>query len=87
MGQPRRRLTTLAAAFAGVALFALVASPPAQARSISLLSAAASVDVRSNGGLVVEERLTVLFHGRYTFGYRDMPLRKGESIRNGNSAS
>src|SRR5581483_2785093 len=36
--------------------------------------------VADNGALLVSERIQVFFFGDFTFGYRDIPLRPGESI-------
>src|SRR5207244_1692131 len=58
----------------------LVVAPPASARSYDLEKADVSVRVAANGALLVSERIQVFFFGSFTFGYRDIPLRPGESI-------
>ncbi len=39
-----------------------------------------AVDVQSDGALGVSERLEVAFSGEFHFGYRDIPLREGETL-------
>jgi len=36
--------------------------------------------VAKNGALLVTERIQVFFFGQFTYGFRDIPVRKGESI-------
>ena len=45
-----------------------------------MLSADVAVDVQRDGSLGVSERLEVGFSGDFTFGYRDIPLRDGETL-------
>jgi hypothetical protein len=75
-----RRLAVLVAGF--TAAFALGGT--AHARSFTLLESDVQVEVGSSGsqpGVVrVEEHITVAFSGAYTFGFRDIPLRDGETI-------
>ncbi|HSF62487.1 MAG TPA: DUF2207 domain-containing protein, partial [Gaiellaceae bacterium] len=52
----------------------------ARADSFSLLSADVAVDVQPDGSLGISERLDVAFSGDFHFGYRDIPLRGGESL-------
>ena len=59
---------------------ALGAAGTAQARSYELVATDVGVAVGSAGGLAVQENITVSFIGPYTFGFRDIPLREGESI-------
>ena len=54
----------------------------ARADSFSLLQADVAVDVQTDGSLGVSERLEVAFSGDFFFGYRDIPLREGESLVN-----
>ncbi|MEO6866915.1 MAG: DUF2207 domain-containing protein, partial [Gaiellales bacterium] len=49
-------------------------------RSYGLPSAEISVDVRANGELAVLEVITFDFAGRFRGAFRDIPLRKGDSI-------
>ncbi|HET9460932.1 MAG TPA: DUF2207 domain-containing protein [Gaiellaceae bacterium] len=64
-----------AAAFASLAL-----PGAAYADSFSLISADVAVDVQPDGSLGVSERLEVAFSGDFHFGYRDIPLRDGETL-------
>jgi hypothetical protein len=63
---------------------ALGLAGPADARSFTLLQSDVRAEIGTSGnppGLVrVEERITVAFSGAYTFGFRDIPLRDGETI-------
>ena len=61
-------------------LAALVFPAAARAASFSLLSADVAVDVQPDGALGISERLEVAFSGDFHFGYRDIPLREGESL-------
>ena len=65
---------------AAVALAALAGAPAAAAKSFSLPQADVAVTVRPNGSLVVVENITFAFDGPFTGAYRDIPLRKGESL-------
>ena len=76
----RLLIACLVAAFA--ALVALSIPGAARADSYSLLQADVAVDVQTDGSLGVSERLEVAFSGDFTFGYRDIPLREGESLVN-----
>ena len=73
-----RRLGALAV----VVALALAAAGTARAGSFSLISADVGIDVRSNGSLGVSERIEVAFDGAFHYGYRDIPLREGESLEN-----
>jgi len=65
----------------GLSLCAALALPAAaRADSFSLLQADVAVDVQQDGSLGVSERLEVAFSGDFHFGYRDIPLREGESL-------
>ena len=59
---------------------ALVLAGTAQARSYELVASDVGVEVGTSGALTVRENITVAFDGPYTFGFRDIPLRKGETI-------
>ncbi|HZO61354.1 MAG TPA: DUF2207 domain-containing protein, partial [Gaiellaceae bacterium] len=63
---------------AALALAAVVLAVPALARAYYLQSADVAVRVAPNGALLVTERITI--GGAYHGAYRDIPLRKGESI-------
>ena len=52
----------------------------ASADSFSLLTADVGVQVQQDGSVGVSERLEVAFSGDFHFGYRDIPLRAGESL-------
>jgi len=73
----RRRLPSVLLA---AALAALAFSGAAAAKSYSLPQANVSVQVTADGSLVVDELITYAFSGPFSGGYRDIPLRKGESI-------
>ena len=77
-----RRLRFLVGALA-LSLGAALALPAvARADGFSLLQADVAVDVQTDGSLGVSERLEVGFSGDFHFGYRDIPLREGESLVN-----
>src|SRR5207244_1658741 len=59
---------------------ALALAGSAQAKDYSLPSADVDVTVASNGALLVRENITFEFFGSFSGAYRDIPLRKGESI-------
>ena len=58
----------------------MVAAPAASAKSYDLEKADVSVRIAKNGALLVTERIQVFFFGSFTFGFRDIPTRPGESI-------
>ena len=66
------------ALFAAAAIAAIVLLLPAAARAYDLPNAGVSVKVAPNGSLLVAERITI--GGAYHGAYRDIPLRRGESI-------
>lgn len=77
----RRARSRLGLAAAGaVALLSLIVASSAAAQSYSLPDAFVRVVVQSDGTLAVDEQIAVAFSGRFTFGFRDIPLRTGESI-------
>ena len=77
----RRARSRLGLAAAGaVALLSLLVASPAGAQSFSLPDADATVVVQPDGSLLVDEAITVYFSGRFTYGFRDIPLRAGETI-------
>ena len=59
---------------------ALALPGSARADGFSLLSADVAVDVQPDGSLGVSERIEAAFSGDFHFGYRDIPLRDGESL-------
>ena len=73
--RPRNRLLALAAA-----LTALGFAGSADAKSYSLPLADVSVQVTGNGSLVVDERITYAFSGPFSGGFREIPLRAGETL-------
>ena len=70
------------ACLAAAAVVVLAFPGAARADSFSLLQADVAVDVQADGSLGVSERLEVGFSGDFFFGYRDIPLREGESLVN-----
>ena len=67
-------------ALAAVALLSLALAAAAQARSYSLVESNVTAVVAQDGSVSVVERITVSFDGSYTFGFREVPYRSGESI-------
>jgi uncharacterized membrane protein len=59
---------------------ALALAGSAYARSFTLVQSDVRVDVGASKAVMVEENITVAFSGAYTFGFRDIPLRRGEKI-------
>ncbi|HEU6444795.1 MAG TPA: DUF2207 domain-containing protein, partial [Gaiellaceae bacterium] len=63
---------------------ALALAGTAEARSYTLVQTDVGVEIGTGGNppgaVAVEERITVAFSGAYTFGFRDIPLREGETI-------
>ena len=72
----RRSLRPLLAA----TLAALAVAGVAEAKSFSLPQADVAVEVRQDGSLVVDELITYAFSGPFSGGYREIPLRSGESV-------
>src|SRR5918992_859814 len=64
----------------GGVVVALALAGAANAQSFTLGETDVRVDVGADGGIVVQEDITVSFSGAFTFGYRDIPLREGETI-------
>ena len=62
------------------ALAALAITGTAGAKSFSLPQAAISVQVAKDGSLLVDEHITYAFSGPFSGGFRDIPLRDGETI-------
>jgi hypothetical protein len=73
----RRRFAVVVAGLA----VALALAGTAEARSYSLIQSNVRVQVEESGNVRIEEEITVSFSGAFTFGYRDIPLREGETIR------
>ena len=69
-----------ALALAAAAVAALVLTGVAQAKSFDLPQANVAIQVAKDGSLVVDEDITYAFNGSFRGGYRDIPLRSGESI-------
>ena len=76
MHQLRRRRSVFLAA----ALAALAIAGGAEAKSFSLPQADVSIRVAADGAVVVDEHITYAFSGPFTGGYREIPLRSGESV-------
>jgi uncharacterized membrane protein len=72
-------LRRFAVILAGLAA-ALGLAGPAAARSYELVGSDVRTEIEQTGAVRVEERITVSFSGAYTFGFRDIPLRDGETI-------
>ncbi|HYK07172.1 MAG TPA: DUF2207 domain-containing protein, partial [Gaiellaceae bacterium] len=68
------------ALLAAALLAALALAGNANAKSFALPRADVVVQVARDGGLVVAENITFAFDGDFSGGYRDIPLRDGESI-------
>src|SRR5690349_11752312 len=62
------------------ALAALAIAGTAEAKTFSLPEAAVTVQVARDGSLLVTEHITYSFSGQFSGGYRDIPLRSGETI-------
>ena len=62
------------------ALAALAITGTAGAKSYSLPQAAVSVQVAKDGSQLVDEHITYAFSGPFSGGFRDIPLRDGETI-------
>ncbi|MEE8367061.1 MAG: DUF2207 domain-containing protein, partial [Thermoanaerobaculia bacterium] len=73
--RPRNRTGALA-------ILAMVLSIPgaASAKSYSVDSIHSSVEVRTDGSLRVTETMAYSFQGSFTFAYRDIPLKQGETL-------
>ncbi|MGH2752941.1 MAG: DUF2207 family protein, partial [Actinomycetota bacterium] len=72
----RRMLVTLA--LVGLAL--LPAAPARAQKSFSLPEASVDIKVTKSGAVKVTEHLTYSFFGSFSGGYREIPVRAGESI-------
>ena len=75
----RRRLLR-PSVLAAAALAALALAGTASAKSFTLPQANVAVQVARDGSLVVDEQITYAFSGPFSGGYREIPLRSGESI-------
>lgn len=63
------------------ALWVCVASPQgAAAKSYAVSSVHVSVETTTDALLVIEEELTYRFDGSFSYVYRDIPLKRGESV-------
>ena len=61
-------------------LAALTVAPAALAQTYDLVSADVGAAVRNDGAVSVAENLTVSFSGSFTYGFREIPYRRGEQI-------
>ena len=59
---------------------ALALAGAAAAKSFTLVQADVGVQVAKDGTLLVDERINYAFSGPFSGGYRDIPVRKGESV-------
>jgi uncharacterized membrane protein len=75
----RRRLLR-PSVLAAAALAALALAGTASAKSFTLPQASVTVQVARDGSLLVDEQITYAFSGPFSGGYREIPLRSGESI-------
>ena len=69
--------------FLAVSFLALVLMVPAGsawAKDFSLPTARVDVRIDEHGAVLVTERITYLFNGSFSGGYREIPLRAGERI-------
>ena len=64
----------------GVALALVGGAQPAAAESFALPDAMIEVRVETDGSVTVTEKITYDFDGSFSGGYREIPLRSGESI-------
>ena len=76
----RPRLRRPSIVLLAAALAALAITGTAGAKSFSLPQAAISVQVAKDGSLLVDEHITYAFSGPFSGGFRDIPLRDGETI-------
>src|SRR4051794_7483841 len=76
----RLRLRRPSLLFLAAALAALAITGSAGAKSFSLPQAAISVQVAKDGSLLVDEHITFAFIGPHSGAFRDIPLRKGETV-------
>ena len=72
--------TRSGAALLATALVALVLSGAAAAKAFRLVQATVAVQVARDGAVHVDERIQYAFSGPFSGGYREIPLRAGESI-------
>src|SRR6478735_5754956 len=79
----RLRLQRPSLLLLAAALAALATAGTAGAKSFTLPQAAVSVQVAKDGSLLVDEHITYAFTGPFSGGFRDIPLRDGESIDRG----
>src|SRR4029450_6889183 len=79
-GGSTRRLHAAGVALVLAACAALAAPGLARADSFFLDSADVRPDVRADGSIRVTETIVVSFSGDFHYGYRDIPLREGESL-------
>ncbi len=52
----------------------------AAAKSYSVPDIHIQVEARPDGEMIVEEQITYHFNGSFSFAYRDIPLKRGESV-------
>ena len=79
MTQRRRRAARAGALLAALSV-ALALAGTAGAKSFTLPQADVGIVVAKNGALRVRERIQYAFSGPFTGGYREIPLREGETI-------
>jgi uncharacterized membrane protein len=58
----------------------IVCSGHAAAKSYSVPDIHMQVEARPDGEMLVEEQITYQFSGSFSFAYRDIPLKRGESV-------
>jgi uncharacterized membrane protein len=63
------------------AVLALGLAGAAAAKSFTLVESDVQVRVAKDGTLLVDEHIRYSFSGPFSGGYRDIPVRKGESVR------
>src|SRR5690606_39434330 len=69
-------------AVGGLLLVLWTVALPAAAREYRLPEADVEIRVESDGAVTVIERLTYEFDGAFSGGYREIPLRSGETVTN-----
>lgn len=63
-----------------IPLALILSSGTAAAKSYRVPDIQVRADAKSNGEMLVEERITYDFSGSFSYAYRDIPLKPGESV-------
>lgn len=75
MSFPRKKLVLVIVALAGVFCFGAAA-----AKSYRVPDMQIRIDAGQSGDMNVEERITYAFNGSFSFAFREIPLKPGESL-------